>query len=76
MAEMSGGTIAVNGATTGTSHRSRSESVITAAILAGSLLATLDLEDFGWWSREILTGFPEFRRKIRRGWDTHKSEYL
>ena len=76
MAVTSGDITAANGVTTGTSHRSRSESVITAAILAGSLLATLDLEDFGWWSREILTGFPEFRRKIRRGWETHKSEYL
>lgn len=71
----SGDITAVNGVTTGTSHRSRSESVITGAILLGTILATADLEDFGWWSREILTGFPELRHKIVRGWNQHKYEW-
>jgi hypothetical protein len=69
-------TIAVNGATTGISHRS--QSVISAAVIVAWTLAAagMDAEDFGWLSREILTGFPEFRRKIARGWKLHQSEYL
>jgi hypothetical protein len=73
MAEMSVGITDANGVTTGTSRRNLLESAVAATILVA---VTIDLEDFGWWSREVLTGFPELRRKIRRGWDTHKSEYL
>ena len=78
MVETSGAITDVARATTGTSNRSRSEIAVTAGLVIGTILAEMgmDLEDFGWWSREVLTGFPEFRRKIRRGWNTHKHEYL
>jgi hypothetical protein len=79
MGDPNSDTIAANGVMTGTSRLNRKEvakSVAAIAVMVAPILPTIDLEEFGWWSREIRMGFPEFRRKFMRGWNSHKSEYL
>jgi hypothetical protein len=79
MADPNGGIIAANGVTTGTSHLNRKEvakNVAAIAVMLAPVLPTIDLEEMAWWSREVLTGFPDFRHKFMRGWNRHKSEYL
>ncbi len=68
-------TIAVNGATTGTSHHNLKEAAVAAAILVAPLVTLIDPVSFGYWSRETLTGFPQLRSSIQKGWSQHYFEW-
>lgn len=79
MGDQNDAIIGVATAMTSTSRVSRSEkvgSVIQLAILT-VIYSEMDLEDFGWLCREIATGFPVLRNKlrweIRQGWRRHRN---
>jgi hypothetical protein len=70
--EKSVATTDANGATIGTSLASLFGAGAIAWIIAGP---PIDLQDLGYLSREIVTGFPELRFTIRNGlmagWKEH-----
>jgi hypothetical protein len=75
MGDRKNATIAVNSATTGTSLASQRISGIVAgavSVAITAIAAGVTPEDFGYLSREILTGFPELRYNIRKGWKEHR----